>query len=101
MRTVPLPILAMLLCAFSTGFASNGGSPAAPAWYHNLGATPEPVVEVGAERFTARAYLVEEAEHDSLWERQQELEPQFADFRVRAGRTIPLVALTRHDRRTR
>lgn len=29
--------------------ASSGGSPAHPAWYHNLKARPETIVEVGAE----------------------------------------------------
>ncbi|MFE0047867.1 nitroreductase/quinone reductase family protein [Streptomyces albireticuli] len=77
-------------------FASNGGSPTAPAWFHNLTASPEAIVEVGAERRAVRARLVDEAEHDALWARQIAVEPAFADFReraLRAGRTTPLVAL--------
>ena len=30
-------------------FASKGGSPTHPAWYHNLKAHPEVTIEVGAE----------------------------------------------------
>ncbi|MCD9144576.1 nitroreductase/quinone reductase family protein [Streptomyces albireticuli] len=77
-------------------FASNGGSPTAPAWFHNLTASPEAIVEVGAERRAVRARLVDEAEHDALWARQIAVDPAFADFReraLRAGRTTPLVAL--------
>ncbi|MEW2579008.1 nitroreductase/quinone reductase family protein [Streptomyces syringium] len=79
-------------------FASNGGAPAAPGWFHNLAASPEAVVEVGTERYPARARLVEDSAREALWERQIVAEPAFADFRRRAlaaGRDIPLVALER------
>src|SRR5438046_2052729 len=35
--------------------ASKAGAPTNPAWYHNLVANPRVMVEVGAERFEARA----------------------------------------------
>jgi deazaflavin-dependent oxidoreductase (nitroreductase family) len=35
--------------------ASNGGSPAHPAWYHNLKANPRINVEVGAQTFPVLA----------------------------------------------
>ncbi|MCP2168406.1 nitroreductase family deazaflavin-dependent oxidoreductase [Goodfellowiella coeruleoviolacea] len=76
-------------------FASNGGAPAAPGWFHNLVKDPTATVEVGTERFPARASLVDEREHDALWDRQIAADPGFAEFRRRAGRTIPLVALRR------
>ncbi|RCV61438.1 nitroreductase/quinone reductase family protein, partial [Marinitenerispora sediminis] len=74
-------------------FASNGGAPAAPGWFHNVVRSPDVFVEVGAERFAARTVVVDEHEHDELWRRQVERNPAFAGFRARAGRTIPLVAL--------
>ncbi|GHF63906.1 hypothetical protein GCM10010218_51660 [Streptomyces mashuensis] len=77
-------------------FASNGGAPTAPAWYHNLMASPEATVEVGEERRRVRARVLDVAEHDAVWARQIAREPQFAEFRERAlaaGRVIPLVAL--------
>lgn len=79
-------------------FASNGGAPAAPGWFHNLMAAPEAVVEVGADRCAVRARLVDDAEREGVWERQIAADPAFADFRRRAlasGRDIPLVALER------
>ncbi|MEV5978866.1 nitroreductase family deazaflavin-dependent oxidoreductase [Streptomyces sp. NPDC052114] len=78
-------------------FASNGGSPKAPGWYHNLARDPSVVVEVGAERYAAHAAPVDPAEHDELWRRQIERDPNFAEFRAKAPRTIPVIALTRAD----
>ncbi|MEU5899867.1 MULTISPECIES: nitroreductase family deazaflavin-dependent oxidoreductase [Streptomyces] len=76
-------------------FASNGGSDKAPGWYHNLVADPAVVVEVGGERYDAVAAPVDAGEHDELWRRQIERDPNFAEFRARAPRTIPVIALTR------
>ncbi|MEU7105728.1 nitroreductase/quinone reductase family protein [Streptomyces stramineus] len=79
-------------------FASNGGAPTAPGWFHNLLADPEATVEVGRERYPVRALLLEPAEHDAVWARQIAVDPAFAEFReraLRAGRAIPLVALER------
>ncbi|MET8687635.1 nitroreductase/quinone reductase family protein [Streptomyces sp. NPDC004732] len=76
-------------------FASNGGSEKAPGWYHNLVKDPSVVVEVGGERYEALATPVDAGEHDELWRRQIERDPNFAEFRERAPRTIPVIALTR------
>ncbi|WAL96556.1 nitroreductase/quinone reductase family protein [Streptomyces sp. Je 1-369] len=76
-------------------FASNGGSEKAPGWYHNLVADPAVVVEVGGERYEALATPVDASEHDALWRRQIERDPNFAEFLDRAPRTIPVIALAR------
>ncbi|MGK5641050.1 nitroreductase/quinone reductase family protein [Streptomyces sp. URMC 126] len=78
-------------------FALNGGSPTAPAWYHNLRAHPEELrVELGGESFHARAVEVTDPEeYAEVWRRQIEAEPKFAGFRERAGRTVPVVRLER------
>ncbi|MFF1377688.1 nitroreductase/quinone reductase family protein [Streptomyces sp. NPDC058308] len=81
-------------------FASNGGSEKAPGWYHNLVRDPAVVVEVGTERYEARATPVDRSEHDELWRRQIERDPDFAEFRARAPRTIPVIALTRAGQST-
>src|SRR5262245_44269950 len=39
-------------------FATKGGSPTNPAWYHNLRAHPEVTVEAGTETFEATAVEV-------------------------------------------
>src|SRR6266700_5885662 len=47
-------------------FASKGGAPTHPAWYHNLLAHPEVTVELGTETFKARAVPVTGAERVRL-----------------------------------
>ncbi|MFK8844576.1 nitroreductase family deazaflavin-dependent oxidoreductase [Streptomyces sp. Ac-502] len=80
-------------------FASNGGAPSAPAWYHNLAARPEATVEVGARTYRVRAQEATGAERERLWARQVAADPQFAVFQERAGRHIPVLVLTRWDSR--
>ncbi|MER7001241.1 nitroreductase/quinone reductase family protein [Streptomyces sp. NPDC000410] len=92
-RTTPLVYLAdagRLLV-----FAANGGAPKAPAWYGNLMAAGEGEVEVGAERYAVRPELVAEEEHERLWTLQTEQDANFANFRGRTDRTIPVVSLVR------
>ncbi len=43
-------------------FASKGGAPTNPDWYHNLKANPEITVEYGTETFTATLTELPEAE---------------------------------------
>jgi deazaflavin-dependent oxidoreductase (nitroreductase family) len=71
--------------------ASNNGAPRPPAWFHNLMADPEAVVEVGPEKFRARARVAEGAERDEAASRIEYLGPQQA----KAGRHIPVVLLER------
>ncbi|MEI5100835.1 nitroreductase family deazaflavin-dependent oxidoreductase [Streptomyces sp. PmtG] len=75
-------------------FASNGGAPAAPAWYHNLTARPLVTVEVGARTYQARATEATGEDRDRLWARQVADRPEFADFQARTSRRIPAVVLT-------
>ncbi len=76
-------------------FASMGGAPRSPGWYHNLVANPSVTVEVGAERFEARAVVLEGAERDRVYAEQAKNFPQFADYQTRTTRRIPVVALDR------
>ena len=75
--------------------ASKAGAPTNPAWYHNLIAHPEVTVEVGAERFTAKAVEVRGAERDRLFDAQARLMPQFNEYKKKTTRTIPVLALER------
>lgn len=75
-------------------FAANGGRPQHPGWYHNLRAEPAATVEIGTETLPVTAALTEGADRDRLWQRQLRHTPYFADFQARAGRSIPVVALT-------
>ena len=76
-------------------FAANAGRPTHPDWYHNLVAHPDVIVEVGTERFTARAIVLEDSERDLLYARQASLDTRFAEFQAKTERTIPVVALVR------
>jgi deazaflavin-dependent oxidoreductase (nitroreductase family) len=75
--------------------ASNGGSPAHPAWYHNLKVHPTIEVELGAETFTALAEEVTGAAHAELWPTLVATSPALHEFQAKTARQIPLFALTR------
>lgn len=74
-------------------FASKGGAPDNPAWYHNVVAHPDVVTEVGTETTPRRARVATGDERERLWSRQKELMPGFADYEARTTRQIPVVVL--------
>ena len=76
-------------------FASKGGAPTHPDWYHNLVANPEVTVERGTESFTARATVVTGEERDRLYATQAAQAPQFAEYQAKTTRQIPVVVLER------
>ncbi len=76
-------------------FASMAGAPTNPSWYYNVKANPDVTIEVGAERFAARARELPPEEREGLWEAHKADVPQFAEYEKQAGRVIPLVELTR------
>ena len=76
-------------------FASKGGAPMHPAWYHNLVAHPQVTVEVGSETYEATATVLKGEERDRLYARQAELYPQFGEYHTRTNRKIPVIALER------
>jgi deazaflavin-dependent oxidoreductase (nitroreductase family) len=73
--------------------ASKGGAPTNPDWYHNLIANPECTVEVGPERFRARAVICVADERDRLYAAQAALMPNFAEYQRNTSRKIPVVVL--------
>ena len=78
-------------------FASKGGAPANPAWYHNLVAHPDVTVEVGTDSFPARATPLEGEERDRVFAEQKSRYSAFADYEAKTDRRIPVVALDRSD----
>jgi len=76
-------------------FASKAGAPTNPDWYHNLVATPEMTVEVGVERFSARATEVTGAERDRIYAAHATEYPGFAEYEAKTDRIIPVVELVR------
>jgi deazaflavin-dependent oxidoreductase (nitroreductase family) len=75
--------------------ASNQGAPKDPAWYHNLLAHPRVKVELADETFDATATPLEGQEREREWAAIKKAYPFFAEHEAKAGRTIPVVALTR------
>ena len=78
-------------------FASKGGAPSHPEWYLNLVANPEVTVEVGEEKYRARATTLTGEERDRLYARQVAAMPNFGDYQAKTSRQIPVVALERID----
>jgi deazaflavin-dependent oxidoreductase (nitroreductase family) len=76
-------------------FASKGGAPTNPDWFHNLVANPDTEVEVGEDRFPVRARVAEGAERDELFAEQARRYPQFQGYQDKVERTIPVVILDR------
>lgn len=76
-------------------FASKGGAPTNPDWYHNLVANPKVGVEFGTDRFEATAEPVTGERHDEIFARQATAFPAFAEYQQKTGRVIPVVALRR------
>jgi deazaflavin-dependent oxidoreductase (nitroreductase family) len=76
-------------------FASKGGAPTDPDWYHNLKANLDVEVEVGTERLHMRANIPEGEERDRLYAEQSTRYPQFAKYQEGTDRTIPVVILER------
>jgi deazaflavin-dependent oxidoreductase (nitroreductase family) len=74
-------------------FASKGGAPENPAWYHNLLAHPETEVEVGSETVAVRAVEATGSERDRLYDAQVAAQPQFGEYRDKTSRTIPVIVL--------
>ena len=80
--------------------ASNAGEDVDPGWYRNLLAGPDAEVEVGGRRLAIHARETDAAEAERLWPRLDAVNPEFASYRRRTARRIPIVILEpRPDRR--
>jgi deazaflavin-dependent oxidoreductase (nitroreductase family) len=75
--------------------ASKAGAPTNPDWYHNLVAHPTATVEIGTEKFQARARVAEGEERQRLYDQQAALMPGFAEYQKKTTRQIPVVILER------
>lgn len=88
-----------LVCLVDGGrtyvFASAGGAPKNPDWFHNLVANPSVIVEFGTDRYPATARVLEGAERDRVFAAQVALRPPFAEYQQRITRSIPVVELIR------
>jgi deazaflavin-dependent oxidoreductase (nitroreductase family) len=75
--------------------ASKAGAEHHPAWYHNLVANPDVVVELGQETFPARAAVAAEPERSRLFAERVAVMERFAGYQELTDRVIPVVVLER------
>jgi deazaflavin-dependent oxidoreductase (nitroreductase family) len=73
--------------------ASYAGAPTNPPWYYNLVKNPKVTVEVGDQKFTARAEVVPEPERTKLYQKMASIMPTFSEYEKKTTRKIPVIAL--------
>ncbi|WEK05899.1 MAG: nitroreductase/quinone reductase family protein [Candidatus Devosia phytovorans] len=83
-------------------FASFGGGPKDPAWFHNVVANPDFDISVGdgstISRLPVHARVLDGGERDSVYARQAKLFPQFAEYKEKTSRdVIPVIELSRRN----
>ena len=72
--------------------ASKGGAETNPDWYYNLLANPRDVlVQDGPEPHWVEVRELDGAEYDEWWKRAVEVFPQYATYREKTSRRIPLL----------
>ncbi|GMA19201.1 nitroreductase family deazaflavin-dependent oxidoreductase [Arsenicicoccus piscis] len=78
--------------------ASKAGQPENPAWYHNLLAHPDTVIETPDDG-TVPVHVtdLEGEERDAAWAQFTAASPGFRSYEERTTRTIPVLALTRRE----
>lgn len=73
--------------------ASKGGAAKHPAWWLNLRANPETIVQVGPRKLEVRAEETGGEDREKLWRKLVTMYPGYADYQRRTSRGIPVVRL--------
>lgn len=73
--------------------ASKGGAPKHPLWYFNLVANPLVELQDGPQKTGYLAHRAEGAELEEWWARAVEAFPDYADYKEKTERSIPLFVL--------
>ena len=76
-------------------FAAHAGAANNPAWFHNLVANPETIIEIGKETIPVRARVTSGDEREGIWARQKAFYPRFAKYEEQTTREIPVIILER------
>jgi deazaflavin-dependent oxidoreductase (nitroreductase family) len=74
-------------------FATKGGSPTNPDWFHNLRANPIVTIEVGDDSIDVTARVADPDERDAIYARQAEEYPHFGEYEKQTRRKIPVIVL--------
>jgi deazaflavin-dependent oxidoreductase (nitroreductase family) len=74
--------------------ASKGGVDKHPAWFHNLTASPETLVELpGGEKRRVTAHVAEGEERERWWRRAVRVYKYYDDYASYTDRRIPVIVL--------
>jgi deazaflavin-dependent oxidoreductase (nitroreductase family) len=76
-------------------WASNGGAPKHPDWYHNLMAKPNVFVEFGAAGFDVTVRELSGDERSSVWVDVVSAAPTLGAAQKKTSRAFPMLLLTR------
>ena len=74
-------------------FASKGGAPENPSWYHNLVANPHVELQDGTQTKEYDARQLEGDERQEWWDRGVEAYPPYAEYQTKTTRQIPVFLL--------
>jgi deazaflavin-dependent oxidoreductase (nitroreductase family) len=74
-------------------FATRGGAPSNPDWYHNLVANSSVTAEIGAMTRQLQARTATGDERESIWTEQKRDYSGFASYEAMTDRVIPVVIL--------
>jgi len=77
--------------------ASKGGADQPPAWYLNLKADPNVVVQVKGDRFDAQAREATPEEKADLWSTMTAEWPAYDEYQKKTERDIPIIVLEREE----
>ncbi|WP_181701234.1 nitroreductase/quinone reductase family protein [Nocardia sp. GTS18] len=68
-----------------------------PAWYHNAKANPSVTIELGGEKFPAKADVLTGERYDEFAAWALTENPLLADYQSKVDKPLPLVVLTRES----
>jgi len=94
-RTITLPLAYSKDGNRFVVIASYAGAPHNPSWYHNLVAHPDVTIELGGEKFQAKASVAQGAERDRLFKQQADQLPIFNEYQQKTTRRIPVIVIER------
>lgn len=73
--------------------ASKGGADESPAWFHNLMADPNPMIQVKAEKIQVKPRIATGDERTELWNKMVAIFPDYREYQKNTAREIPVVVL--------
>lgn len=73
--------------------ASNAGADRHPAWYLNLAADPDVIIQIGAQTRVATARTATPDEKPRLWQLMVATMPSYRGYQEATSRDIPIVVI--------